>query len=156
MYLLSQMNRSNQRKTTLCVCACVCEMVDGCVLALTCRAASCKRLFWSSAALRQAPPLALMTNSPFQKEMHLSRYHPPNYRLRIIFTPQNVEAEHEHIQWVLALLDCWKCERGQRFFFYLLCFQSLFFSDWVGWNKGLSGCFYRQSLAWARGPFLGI
>lgn len=75
----------------------VCVMVDGHVLALTCRAASRKRLFWSSAAPRQAPPHAIMTTSPFHKEMCLvrtPRWHAANYRLRIIFSLQNIEIEH--------------------------------------------------------------
>lgn len=75
----------------------VCVRVDGHVLALTCRAASRKRLFWSSAAPRQAPPHAIMTTSPFHKEMCLERtprWHPANYRLRIIFSLQNIEIEH--------------------------------------------------------------
>lgn len=88
-----------------------CVMVDGHVLALTCRAASRKRLFWSSAAPRQAPPHAIMTTSPFHKEMCLvrtPRWHPANYRLRIIFSLQNIEIEHRASS---RSLGCYKCKR---------------------------------------------
>lgn len=116
-------------------------MVDGHALALTCRAASRKRLFWSSAAPSQAPPHAIMTTSPFHKEMRLSRtprWHPPNYRLQIIFTQQNIEVEHRASSW---LLHCCAFE-GDSGGFFFVHFQSCLITESVetkvGWLFSLA------------------
>lgn len=68
-------SRCSRRKTTcahVCVHVCVTGRVRcwGQGLAWTCTANSCKRLFWSSAASRRAPPHAIMTTSLFLKEIH--------------------------------------------------------------------------------------
>lgn len=105
-------------------------MVDGHVLALTCRAASRKRLFWSSAAPRQAPPHAIMTTSPFHKEMCLvrtPRWHPANYRLRIIFSLQNIEIEHRATSRSLGCIV--RNVKGGAFSG--VCFESFFITESV-------------------------